>query len=527
MTTQHIITQLRDLYSESDELSDFDEDVSGTSSLSENSLTEEKNIDVKEKTLLDTILPFEIADDFSSLLDKIQQIQVKDEDVLPLPLPIKNGMIYKVNNINNDNNYIKNINENMINDERKDKNSNTKNAIIHHHKLIDNNVIKDETNDRNTIQGSEMLLSPPLPNNQNQHHHSFPLNTPNLSIFSPTSTTYSEDLSPSLSSSASSPPILSPTFSTKTSNSKWSIKSTRSTTANRGRLKKKSDSIYHPRTYEEMMRIPDRHERIRFYEKTYQLCIQTESPLTLWLKKCDSIKPIGQIKDITSPKPNISMKSPSIYPSLKSKFSENPLGLSPSNNNNNNNSFGSFFHKSSSKIMNNNNININKPLPDIDSQTQSIKRTPKLSKSMNFRNSFSSLQKLPSAKITPLLSRSRVYDKSVTLSTIPKKKSLFNINHKSNNNSPSLSKSVYISPPLELKNYQNQHHHYDKHHLHDYQYQQHYNHNYNNNSINESALLEMQHILPQLDTSILQSYLTKANGDIMVAITMAIQNMKA
>lgn len=254
---------------------------------------------------------------------------------------------------------------------------------------------------------------------------------------------------------------------------------------------------------------------------------------------------------MASPKPTISMKSPSIYPSLKNKFSENPLGLSPSNNNNH--SFGSLFRKSSSKMIKNNNSNNNKPSPDISSPTQSIKRTSKLSKSMNFRNSSSSLQKLSSVKITPLLSRSRIYDKSLTLSTIPKKKSLFNLNHKNNNDSPLLSKSVYISSPLELNNYQaqyqhndhyqyqyqyhdnNQHqyqhhdnhqHQYQHHDHYQYHYQQHYNYNYNN-QINESALLEMQHILPQLDTSMLQNYLTKANGDTMVAITMAIQNMKS
>lgn len=39
---------------------------------------------------------------------------------------------------------------------------------------------------------------------------------------------------------------------------------------------------YIPRTYEEMMRIPDVYERIVFYEKTLDLCLRTESPITHW-----------------------------------------------------------------------------------------------------------------------------------------------------------------------------------------------------------------------------------------------------
>lgn len=161
---------------------------------------------------------------------------------------------------------------------------------------------------------------------------------------------------------------------------------------------------------------------------------------------------------------------------------------------------------------------------------------------MNFRNSFSSLQKSSSAKITPLLSRSRIYDKSLTLSTIPKKRSLFQLSHLKKNDSPSLSNATYISSPLELNNYHYQdfnnninnnytsdnsmcHRHY--YHNHDLHQHNDNNINSNNYNTNEAALLEMQHILPQLDTSVLQHYLIKANGDTMVAITMAIQNMKS
>ncbi|KAI9303272.1 hypothetical protein BJ944DRAFT_232314 [Cunninghamella echinulata] len=231
--------------------------MSGTSSLSENYLNEEKAIDIKHRSLLDTLLPFEISDDFSSLLDKIQQIQVKDEDI-PLPLPVHN-----------------NFNQEDI---EKDIRSGINNSEV-----SNNNVIKHELKEENSIKSPEIPVSTPLI----VKNHPYTLNTPNLSIFSPTSTTYSNDTSP----------ILSPTFSTRTATSKRSMKSSKSITSKR--LKKKSNCIYHPRSYEEMTRIPDIHERIRFYEKTYQLCIQAESPLTAWLKKyepIDSPEPMAKRK---------------------------------------------------------------------------------------------------------------------------------------------------------------------------------------------------------------------------------------
>ncbi|CAO3628779.1 unnamed protein product [Cunninghamella echinulata] len=470
--------------------------MSGTSSLSENYLNEERTIDIKHRSLLDTLLPFEIADDFSSLLDKIQQIQVTDDDILP-SLPVHNNF--------NQENKEKDVSYEINNNE--DNN----NSMINH-------GIKEE----NSIKSPEIPVSTPLITK----NHPYTLNTPNLSIFSPTSTTYSNNTSP----------ILSPTFSTRTTTSKRSMKSSKSIASKR--LKKKSNCIYHPRSYEEMARIPDIHERIRFYEKTYQLCIQAESPLTAWLKKYEPIdSPEPMIKDINSPKPSIAIKSPSMYPSLKNKLNNNPLRLSRSSSN----SFRSFFRKSSSTITNNSQSPDITSSPDIISSPESIKRTPKLSKSMNFRNSFSSLQKSSSTKITPLLSRNRIYDKSLTLSTIPKKRSLFQLSHLKKNDSPSLSNTTYISSPLELNNYHYQdfnnniNNNYTNnnsmsqhHHLHHYNLHQHNNSsNSNNYNTNEAALLEMQHILPQLDTSVLQQYLIKANGDTMVAITMAIQNMKS
>ncbi|KAI8981961.1 hypothetical protein BDF20DRAFT_864324 [Mycotypha africana] len=44
---------------------------------------------------------------------------------------------------------------------------------------------------------------------------------------------------------------------------------------------------YIPRTYEEMMRISDTQERMKFYEKTIDLCLKAETPIGVWRKKLD------------------------------------------------------------------------------------------------------------------------------------------------------------------------------------------------------------------------------------------------
>ncbi|KAG0173498.1 hypothetical protein DFQ28_000697 [Apophysomyces sp. BC1034] len=42
---------------------------------------------------------------------------------------------------------------------------------------------------------------------------------------------------------------------------------------------------YHARTYAEMMRIPMHHERIAFYKKTFDLCMQADSQLPAWINQ--------------------------------------------------------------------------------------------------------------------------------------------------------------------------------------------------------------------------------------------------
>lgn len=64
-----------------------------------------------------------------------------------------------------------------------------------------------------------------------------------------------------------------------------SKKSSRSIKGPRRQSEKKqfqATQKYIPRSYEEMMRIPDIFERILFYEKTLDLCLKAESPITNW-----------------------------------------------------------------------------------------------------------------------------------------------------------------------------------------------------------------------------------------------------
>ncbi|KAI7883321.1 hypothetical protein K492DRAFT_192708 [Lichtheimia hyalospora FSU 10163] len=50
--------------------------------------------------------------------------------------------------------------------------------------------------------------------------------------------------------------------------------------------KKESTTVeYTARSYDEMMRIPDPRERLAFYEKTFKQCIRADSKLTSWMKR--------------------------------------------------------------------------------------------------------------------------------------------------------------------------------------------------------------------------------------------------
>ncbi|KAI7851319.1 hypothetical protein BDC45DRAFT_516275 [Circinella umbellata] len=45
------------------------------------------------------------------------------------------------------------------------------------------------------------------------------------------------------------------------------------------------NTTYHPRSYAEMMRVPNTRERIAFYERTFKQCIRANSKLSLWIKQ--------------------------------------------------------------------------------------------------------------------------------------------------------------------------------------------------------------------------------------------------
>jgi hypothetical protein len=62
-------------------------------------------------------------------------------------------------------------------------------------------------------------------------------------------------------------------------------KSNRKFSGKKQQLQKPKQTIkYIERSYDEMMRIPNIYERLAFYEKTLELCLQAESPVVGWIK---------------------------------------------------------------------------------------------------------------------------------------------------------------------------------------------------------------------------------------------------
>ncbi|KAL0096907.1 hypothetical protein J3Q64DRAFT_1710104 [Phycomyces blakesleeanus] len=64
--------------------------------------------------------------------------------------------------------------------------------------------------------------------------------------------------------------------------SRHSSRSTKSVRRHIESVSKTTVPEYHPRSYAEMMRIPNVYERIVFYEKTFDLCMQANSALSAW-----------------------------------------------------------------------------------------------------------------------------------------------------------------------------------------------------------------------------------------------------
>ncbi|KAI9279344.1 hypothetical protein BY458DRAFT_487983 [Sporodiniella umbellata] len=79
-------------------------------------------------------------------------------------------------------------------------------------------------------------------------------------------------------------PPAKPTVQSRTTSisSRKSSRSAKSTRRQNEKSKLETSQKYIERSYEEMMRIPDIFERIAFYEKTLELCLKSDSPISDW-----------------------------------------------------------------------------------------------------------------------------------------------------------------------------------------------------------------------------------------------------
>ncbi|ORZ13489.1 hypothetical protein BCR42DRAFT_439201 [Absidia repens] len=253
MASQDIISQLRDLQLAIDDFTDLNSSTHTTSSEnysgqppSPSSPSDHEDkvlIEEKQTSLLDSVLPFQVeSDDFSSLMDQFADIQrttqsndtsMLMEKTLLSPAPPEDKAITTT------------------------KFTTTIPTTVPH-------IQKENHGEKHWIQDNDSIhyRRPPPP----------PPPPPD---------------SPSTSSS-----IVSRATSTLSMSSR---KSTRSYKSIKGKYRSNSSNPkrpvtakYHARTYDEMMRIPDIHERIQFYDKTYQLCLRADSALASWVNKSKS-----------------------------------------------------------------------------------------------------------------------------------------------------------------------------------------------------------------------------------------------
>jgi hypothetical protein len=136
------------------------------------------------------------------------------------------------------------------------------------------------------------FLNPTTPITKNtrsrNNSHSSSKNTKkNNGIHSNNNNDSSTNLFNSIPTSSTSSPRsgkMSRRTSASSKKSQKSVKTTRQRSQRRHKHHQKQDK-YVERSYDEMMRIPDIFERVSFYEKTLDLCLQVESPIANWIKK--------------------------------------------------------------------------------------------------------------------------------------------------------------------------------------------------------------------------------------------------
>ncbi|ORX42595.1 hypothetical protein DM01DRAFT_324446 [Hesseltinella vesiculosa] len=204
MTSQDIVSQLRDLQSVIDDFSEMTREVSKSeifSNVDDNSQPD----NYQRHTLMDAMLQFQVSEDFAELMDTINDIDVSIKDI----------------------------------DIKACKNTFESEATRH----------DDDNEDEELPQFATKKNAPNLKIMISNNSRPLPLTTLSLSDHS-VQTNEGRTVSPCTGSPKRKLP--SPVCK------------------------------YYARSYEEMMRIPGIDERIRFYEKTYQQCIQAPSTLYNW-----------------------------------------------------------------------------------------------------------------------------------------------------------------------------------------------------------------------------------------------------
>lgn len=243
---------------------------------------EEKSlIEDKQKSLMDSVLPFQLSagDDFSSLLDQLNDIQLPST----VATPTTNSHRHTLQQVPH-------AEKTLIPPTPPMNDVTDLNKSIHLPKATTTPPAAIETTNTNSTlsQGDHgekhWVEEDPVSNHQPRHSRPPLPNHASSSSFSSSSVSRATStLSINSRRSTRSYKSVMGNSSNGKQRSAWGTSS--SSTITNINSTKRSANKYHARTYDEMMRIPDIHERIRFYEKTYQLCIRSDSTMATWVKK--------------------------------------------------------------------------------------------------------------------------------------------------------------------------------------------------------------------------------------------------
>jgi hypothetical protein len=227
---------------------------------------------------------------------------------------------------------------------------------------------------------------------------------------------------------------------------------------------------YIPRSYDEMMRIPDIYERVSFYDKTLDLCLKAESPITQWSKT-------NQLKG--KPQALIDGYEKNI---LSSSNVFSPSDYTPMTGRNTSTTFGSSISLFLKKATSNNTST------QSFQSMQQAKYSPQISHSLFGR----SMSRFQLSRSTQLPHKHQDHHRTSLLNN--------NTNRISHVKKSTLSPLSTLPPIIQASA--------------------------STPTKVQDGLSYMMNVLPQIDIKILQLALEEAKGDPMVAITIAVSKNK-